>query len=123
MAPNGGFGELDNGYANLRTIRVKSDPAADDRVDGAPLGALHCSTARIPVRYPSRQPARWAKLASPLEGILWNARGRIGQENLRQPDCCQGRSGLGRLVVVLVFLPCLFESRRRGALNGLAFEP
>ena len=60
MARNGGFGELDNGYAHLRTIRVKFDPAADDRVDGAPLGALHCSKARIPVRYPSRQPARGA---------------------------------------------------------------
>ena len=41
MAPNGGFGELDNGYTHLRTIRVKSDPVADVRVDGAPLGALH----------------------------------------------------------------------------------
>jgi hypothetical protein len=35
MAPNGGFGELDNAYAQLRTIRVKSAPVADDRVDGA----------------------------------------------------------------------------------------
>ena len=35
MAQNGGFGELDNGYAHLRTIRVKSDPAANDWVDGA----------------------------------------------------------------------------------------
>ena len=107
MARNGGFGELDSGYAHLRTIRVKSDPAADGRVDGAPLGALHYATARIPVRYPSRQPTQGAKLASPLEGIPWNARGRIGQENLRQPVRCRGRSGLGRLVLVLVFLPWL----------------
>ena len=60
MARNGGFGELDSGYAQLRAIRVKSDPATDDRVDGAPLGALHYSTARILVRYPSRQPVRGA---------------------------------------------------------------
>ena len=60
MAPNGGFGELDNVYAHLRTIRVKSDPVADDRVDGAPLGALHYSKACILVKYPSRQSARGA---------------------------------------------------------------
>ena len=29
-------------------------------------------------------------MAFPLEGIPWNARGRIGQENLRRPDCCRG---------------------------------
>ena len=52
--------ELGNGYAHFRTIRVKSDPAADDRVDGAPLGALHYSIARIPVKYPSCQAARGA---------------------------------------------------------------
>lgn len=79
MVRNDGIGELDNGYAHLRTIRVKSDPAADDRVDGAPLGALHCSTARIPVRYPSRYPTRGGLVGLPQEGIPWNARGRIGQ--------------------------------------------
>ena len=60
MARNDGFGELDNGYAHLRTIQVKFDPAADNQVDGVPLGVLHCFTARIPVRYPSCQPARGA---------------------------------------------------------------
>ena len=35
MALNGRFGELDNGYAQLRTIRVKSVPVVDDGVDGA----------------------------------------------------------------------------------------
>ena len=53
MAQNDEFGELDSGYAKLRTIEVKSDLAVDDRVDKAPMGALHCSTARIPVRYMS----------------------------------------------------------------------
>jgi len=68
MARNGGFSELDSGYAHLRTIRVKSDPAADDRIEGAPLGALQCSTARIPVRYPSRQPARGGLVGLPPGG-------------------------------------------------------
>ena len=62
-------------------------------------------------------------MASPLEGIPWNARGRIGQERLRRPEYCRGRSGMGRLVLVSVFLPWLFESRQCGALDGLAFEP
>ena len=48
MARNGGFGELDNGYIHLRTIRVKSDPVADGRVGGAPLGALLVKAARSP---------------------------------------------------------------------------
>ena len=69
MAPNGGFGELDNGYAHLRTIQVKSDPVADDRVDRTPLGALHCSTARIPVRCQNHLPAQVAWLASPWRGF------------------------------------------------------
>ena len=62
-------------------------------------------------------------MASPLEGIPWNARGRIGQERLRRPEYCWGRSGMGCLVLVSVFLPWLLESRQRGALDGLAFEP
>ena len=113
MARNGEFGEFDNGYAHLRAIRVKSDPAADDRIDGAPLGALHCSTARIADRYSSCQSARGGLVGLPLEGIPWNARGRIGQERLRRPEYCWGRSGMGCLVLVSVFLPWLFESRQR----------
>ena len=56
-------------------------------------------------------------MASSLEGIPWNARGRIGQERLRRPEYCRGRSGMGRLVLVSVFLPWLFESNQREPLT------
>ena len=122
MARNGGFGELDSRYAHLRTIRVKSDPAVDDRVDGAPDGKTPLLYSPHPRQMPEPSASSGGLVGLPLEGIPWNARGRIGQENLRQPDCCRGRSGKGRLVLVSVFLPWLFKSRQREALYGLAFE-
>ena len=102
---------------------MKSDPTADDRVDGAPDGSTPLLYGPHPRQIPEPSASSGGLVGLPLEGIPWNARGRIGQENLRRPDCCRGRSGLDRLVLVLVFLPWLFESRRRGALSGLAFEP
>ena len=66
----GGFGELADGYTQLRTIRAKSVPVADDGVDRARWGH---STALRPV---SRQmPILSASTSGldglPQEGILW----------------------------------------------------
>ena len=103
---------------------MKSDPAADDRVEGAPDGSTPLLYSPHPRQIPETSASSGGLVGLPhLEGIPWNARGRIGQERLRRPEYCRGRSGMGRLVLVSVFLPWLFESRQRGALDGLAFEP
>ena len=102
---------------------MKSDPAVDDRVDGALDGSTPLLYGPHPRQIPEPSASSGGLDGLPLEGIPWNARGRIGQERLRRPEYCRGRSGMGRLVLVSVFLPWLFESRQRGALDRLAFEP
>ena len=87
---------------------MKSDPVADVRVDGAPYGSTPLLYSPHPRQMPEPSASTGGLVGLPLEGIPWNARGRIGQERLRQPEYSRGRSGMGRLVLVSVFLPWLF---------------
>ena len=102
---------------------MKFDPAADDWVDGAQDGSTPLLYNPHPRQIPEPSASLRGLVRLPLEWIPWNARGWIRQERLRRPECCRGRSGVGRLVLVLVFLHWLLESRQRGAFDGVAFEP
>ena len=84
---------------------MKSDPTADDWVDEAPDGSTPLLYGPHPRQIPEPSASSGGLIGLPLEGIPWNARGRIIQERLRRLEYCWSRSGMGHLVLVSVFLP------------------
>ena len=82
---------------------MKSDPAADDLVDRAPDGSTPLLYSPHPSQIPEPSASSGGLVGLPLEGIPWNARGSIGQENFEMTRLLPGQVGLGTLGARLGF--------------------